>query len=152
MGERRERPTKRLDNGDLMALAKQSLLADETAEVARPQAPMAEEAAAADDDPLADWEDNPQSLPVAAGSQSNALPTTSRTTTVADPLTTQLLAEVARRTSTMEFDPDEIVEAEREGRAGRDTQEIDPAALTAALREAEKTPIPTAANTKRRTK
>lgn len=139
MGERRERPTKRLENSDLMALAKQSIVADETAEVAQPQVE--------EDDPLADWEDGHQSPLVAAGSQSNALPTTSRTTTVADPLTTQLLAEVARRTSTMEFDPNELVESER-----RDTQEIDPEALTAALRDAEKTPLPTAANTKRRTK
>jgi hypothetical protein len=144
MGERRERPTKRLDDGDLMALAKQSLVADENAAVAAPQVEDEE----AGDDPLADWED--VTPVVATGSQSNALPATSRTTTVSDPLTTQLLAEVARRTSTMEFDPDEIVE--RQGRATRDTQEIDPEALNAALRDAQKTPIPTAATTKRRTK
>jgi hypothetical protein len=147
MGDRRERPTKRLENSDLTALAKQSIVADETAEVAPPQA---EEAA--DDDPLADWEEDQQSPVVASGSQSNALPTTSRTTTVADPLTTQLLAEVARRTSTMEFDPDEIAGAERSGRAQRDTQEIDPETLDTALRGTQKTPVPTAANIKRRTK
>lgn len=148
MGDRRERPTKRLENGDLTALAKQSIVADETAEVARPQA---EEAA--DDDPLADWDDDQTSpVVVASGSQSNALPTTSRTTTVADPLTTQLLAEVARRTSTMEFDPDEIVNTERAGRAQRDTQEIDPETLDTALRGTQKTPVPTATNIKRRTK
>jgi hypothetical protein len=137
MGERRERPTKRLDSDDLMALAKQSLVADDIAEVVPLQA---RDAAASDDDPLADWADGE----VAVGSQSDALPTTSRTATLADPLTTQLLAEVARRTATMEVDPSVLIGSVRV------TQEIDPDALTAALRDAEEPPV--AANTKRRTK
>lgn len=132
MGARGGRTTKRLEHGDLIALAKKSIVADDT--VVQDQ----------EDDPFADWNDQPE---VAAGSQSNALPTTSRTATLADPLTTGLLAEVARRTSTMEIDP-ATIEAAR-----RSTQTIDPEALAAALREAERTPVPTEpvhANTRRR--
>jgi len=146
MGERRERPTKRLDSNDLLALAKKSIVADETAAAVSPdenvlQAHEQDE----HDDPLGDWDDVPV---VATGSQSNALPTTSRTATLADPLTTQLLAEVARRTATAEFDPTSL-------NLDRPTQEIDPESLKAALRDAERTPTPTEsahANTKRRTK
>ena len=138
MGERRERPTRRLDSSDLQALAKKSIVADEAAAVAAEPAP--------DDDPLTDWDELNEHV-VAAGSQSNALPTTSRTTTVTDPLTTQLLAEVARRTATMEFDP-----AAADG--DRATQEIDPDTLRSALLDAEKAPVPTEPHprTKRRTK
>lgn len=149
MGERRERPTKRLENADLMALAKQSVVADETSAVARPQAE-----GASDDDPLADWEDTPVRA-IATGSQSNALPTTSRTATLADPLTTQLLAEVARQTATVEVDPDDIAEGSEPadlGEGGRDTRRIDLDALNEALKLAEEPPAPVAsANLKRRT-
>jgi hypothetical protein len=55
-----------------------------------------------DDDPIAEWSDNG---PIAKGSQNAALPVTSRTQTLADPMTTSLLAEVARRTATVEIDP-----------------------------------------------
>lgn len=57
-----------------------------------------------DDDPFADWADDDTSAKgVASGSQSEALPTTSRTATVVDPLTTTLLAEVSRHSQTQEI-------------------------------------------------
>jgi hypothetical protein len=58
-----------------------------------------------DDDPFADWADDDTSgaKGVASGSQSEALPTTSRTATVVDPLTTTLLAEVSRHSQTQEI-------------------------------------------------
>lgn len=62
-----------------------------------------------DSEAFAEWHDGP----VADGSQHAMLPVTSRTTTLADPLTTSLLAEVARRTSTVEIDPS-VLEAARE--------------------------------------
>jgi len=40
-----------------------------------------------------------------------ASPLTSRTTTLDDPLTTSLLAEIARRPSTLEMSPAQIAEA-----------------------------------------
>jgi hypothetical protein len=60
-----------------------------------------------DDEALAEWSDHG---PVARGSQGAVLPVTSRTTTLADPMTTSLLAEVARRTTTVEIDPS-VIEA-----------------------------------------
>jgi hypothetical protein len=53
-----------------------------------------------------DWDEK-----VAAGSQKLPVAQASRTTTVDDPLTTRILAEVARRTNTVEVSPDQIDEA-----------------------------------------
>src|SRR4051812_10167922 len=49
-----------------------------------------------------DWDEK-----IAAGSQKLPLAHASRTTTVDDPLTTRILAEVARRTNTVEVSPDQ---------------------------------------------
>jgi hypothetical protein len=49
-----------------------------------------------------DWDEK-----IAAGSQELPVAQASRTTTVDDPLTTRILAEVARRTSTVEVSPDQ---------------------------------------------
>lgn len=81
-----------------------------------------------DDDPFADWSD----AGGVADAPAEAQPLVSRTQTVADPLTTGLLAEVARRTTTMEFDPAML--------EGRPTQEIDQEVLARALAEAEGEP------------
>ena len=94
-----------------------------------------------DDDPSADWSD---ANPIAKGSQDAALPVTSRTQTLADPMTTGLLAEVARRTATVELDPG-VIELAR--RTTRDTREIEAETLHAALRKSMR---PHAANTKSR--
>lgn len=58
-----------------------------------------------EDDPFRDWADDEVlgGKGVASGSQSGALPTTSRTATVVDPLTTTLLAEVSRHSQTQEI-------------------------------------------------
>ena len=66
----------------------------------------------------ADWDEK-----IAAGSQK--LPVVvARTTTVDDPLTTRILAEVARRTRTIEVSPDQIDEATEA--APNDTPADDP--------------------------
>jgi hypothetical protein len=113
-----------------------------------------------DDDPLVDWDESVEPVSVAAGSQPSALPTTSRTATLSDPLTTGLLAEVARRTSTVEIDA-ETIEAARRAceidpaealEAARRTQEIDPEKLERVRRESQRTPTPEIQpNTRRRT-
>jgi hypothetical protein len=54
----------------------------------------------------ADWDEK-----IAAGSQKLPVSAASRTTTVDDPLTTRILAEVARRTNTVEVLPDQSDEA-----------------------------------------
>ena len=129
MGDRSGRTTRRFDSSDLVALTKKPIVETEQAMV--------------EDDPFAEWNEPV----VATGSQNEALPTTSRTATLHDPLTTGLLAEVARRTSTLEIDPRTIE------LAIRNTQEIDPDLLAAALRDAERTPVPAEPvqpNTKRR--
>ena len=56
----------------------------------------------------ADWDEK-----VAAGSQKLPVAVSPRTTTLDDPLTTRILAEVARRSSTIEISPEEIDEAIR---------------------------------------
>jgi hypothetical protein len=53
-----------------------------------------------------DWDEK-----IAAGSQKLPVALEARTTTVDDPLTTRILAEVARRTNTVEVSPDQIDEA-----------------------------------------
>jgi hypothetical protein len=89
MGDRAKALTRQFVDSHLVELTKNPIVTDD---------PI-------DDDPLAEWSDN---SPVAKGSQNAALPVTSRTKTLADPLTTSLLAEVARRTSTVEIDPSVI--------------------------------------------
>ena len=54
-----------------------------------------------------DWQD----VEMALGSQANVAPLYSRTTTVSDPMTMALLAEVARSSRTMEIDPVKLDEA-----------------------------------------
>lgn len=101
----------------------------------------------AEDDPLSEWDDL---AAVATGSQSEALPATSRTATHHDPMTTAMLAEVARRTSTMEIDPNVVL---GELDQGRDTVEFDPETLEEVRRSSARTPVPEVhANTKRRPK
>ncbi len=56
-----------------------------------------------------DWQD----VDIAVGSQANVAPLYARTTTVSDPMTMALLAEVARASKTMEIDPIKIDEAQR---------------------------------------
>jgi hypothetical protein len=141
MGDRTGRTTRRFDSADLIALTKKPILAEE-------QVPQ-------DDDPFVDWDERKPLM--AAGSQSDVdkLPSIGRAVTLHDPLTTGLLAEVARRTQTMEIDPSTMV-------AYRNTAEIDPEILRNALREgaaAEAAPVvpvtpPEAvhANTRRRVK
>ena len=132
MGDRSGRTTQRFDNAALVAATKKSIVAQDQPE---------------EDDPLAEWEElTPDQIPM--GSQPDALPTTSRTATVHDPMTTGLLAEVARRTSTMEIDPSTMMAA-----AVRSTVDIDPETLEEVLRDAQRTPVPEVhQNTKRRTK
>jgi hypothetical protein len=60
----------------------------------------------------ADWDEK-----IAAGSQKLPIAISPRTTTVDDPLTTRILAEVARRT-TVEVSPDDIDDAAAEVAAG----------------------------------
>ena len=125
MGDRSERTTRRFQSSDLIAQTKK---------------PIVEQPVPQDDDPLADWSDVPS---VAAGSQPEALPATSRTQTVSDPMATALLAEVARRTKTIEMDPLTV-------EAARNTQEIDRAVLERALRDSQQMPAFT--DSKRRAK
>lgn len=54
-----------------------------------------------------DWQD----VEMALGSQANVAPLYARTTTVSDPMTMALLAEVARSSRTMEIDPIKLDEA-----------------------------------------
>lgn len=54
-----------------------------------------------------DWSD----VEMATGSQANVAPLSARTTTVSDPMTMALLAEVARASRTMEIDPEKVDEA-----------------------------------------
>ena len=133
MGDRRARTTRSYSDAELVALTKKSIVGGESTDIN------------SDEDPFADWTDEPG--PIAAGSQGEALPTTSRTATLCDPLTTGLLAEVARRSQTIELDPT-AVEA-----AKKNTQEIDRASLDKALKSArmpEGTTPPT--TTKRRSR
>jgi len=111
MGERRGR-TRSFDSDALAARTGRPLIGHEEPD---------EEP---DDDPFADW--GGESAQVPTGSQTHILPATSRTATVDDPLTTQLLAEVARRTSTIEIDPTTVEFA-------RATREIDPELLAEVL-------------------
>jgi hypothetical protein len=48
------------------------------------------------DDAFSEWDENAPIAQIAQGSQSHALPTTSRTTTLSDPVTTNRLARLTR--------------------------------------------------------
>src|SRR5687768_2273711 len=136
MADRNSRRTQPMQYGDLVELTKKSI-------VAEPEPPAEE------DDPLADWDDSvAQAVRVARGSQPDALPTTSRTSTLVDPLTTGLLAEVARRTATVELDPSTLEVARRS------TREIDRELLAEVLNAPDTTSVkePARANTLRRAK
>jgi hypothetical protein len=69
----------------------------------------------------ADWDEK-----IAAGSQKLPVAASARTTTVDDPLTTRILAEVARRTNTVEVSPDQIDDT-RDDAAPPDDAAIDAA-------------------------
>lgn len=56
-----------------------------------------------------DWQD----VEMALGSQANVAPLYARTTTVSDPMTMALLAEVARSSRTIELDPIKVEEAQK---------------------------------------
>jgi hypothetical protein len=79
------------------------------------------------------WDERTPAPPGAVAHGSDQLPI-SRTATLDDPLTTSLLAEVARRTRTVEVSPDQIDEAteleptDRDRRDPRDPQDPDDAA------------------------
>ena len=134
MGERSGRTTRRFESADLIERTKKPIVAPE------------DRLATQDDDPLGDWDELTPPV-VATGSQPQALPTTARTATVHDPMTTAMLAEVARRTSTMEIDPSTMADA------ARSTVEFDPETLEEVRRSSQRTPVPEVhANTKRRTK
>jgi hypothetical protein len=132
MGGRRARTTRSYADNELLELTKKSIVGDSIGNTGE------------HDDPFEEW--NEEGGAVAMGSQSEALPATSRTATLADPMTTGLLAEVARRTSTVELDPSTVEVA-------RKTREIDPEAQRRAIeRAARNTPTvpPPGQKTKRR--
>lgn len=116
MSGRRARTTRSYGESELVALTKKSIVGETIGNTEEP------------DDPFVEW--NEEGGAVAMGSQPAALPTTSRTATLADPLTTGLLAEVARRTSAVELDPSTVEVARRS------TKEIDPEAQRRALERA----------------
>jgi len=63
----------------------------------------------------------------AQGSGATGAPLTSRTTTVSDPLTMALLAEVARSSRTVDFDPSQLAEAQREAEGAALDKDASPA-------------------------
>jgi hypothetical protein len=96
MGEKRQPPrsTRKLTSEELAQIARESageLLPEELTPVP----------------PENDWQD----VEMALGSQANVAPLYARTTTVSDPMTMALLAEVARSSRTMEIEPIKIEEA-----------------------------------------
>jgi hypothetical protein len=95
MGEKRQPPrsTQKLDSAELARMARAST------------------GDARDDEGVAD-ENDWQDVEVAVGSQANVAPIAARTTTVADPMTMALLAEVARNSRTVDFDPDQLEDAQ----------------------------------------
>jgi hypothetical protein len=125
MGDRRARTTRSYGENELVELTKKSIVGGSEAI----------DEAGESDDPFAEW--NEDGAAVATGSQPAALPTTSRTATLADPLTTGLLAEVARRTSTVELDPSAVAPfRERVAESRRSTKPIDPEEQRQALARA----------------
>jgi hypothetical protein len=94
MGEKRQpRSTQKLTAEELTKMARAST--GEQREVL--------ESVVAEDD----WQD----VEIALGSQANVAPISARTTTVSDPMTMALLAEVARNSRTVDFDDERIEEA-----------------------------------------
>jgi hypothetical protein len=100
MGEKRQPPrsTQKLGSDQLARMARES--AGEVREVLEEEelTPVPAEN---------DWGD----VEMALGSQANVAPLSARTTTVSDPMTMALLAEVARSSRTMEIDPVKLEEA-----------------------------------------
>lgn len=98
MGDKRlPRSTQKLDANELARMARAS-----TGEVNDDRAPPGED----------DWQD----VELAVDSQANAASLHARTATVDDPMTMALLAEVARNSQTVEFDP-ATLEAAKEASA-----------------------------------
>lgn len=93
---RHSRPTIRFNTNDLARLTKQEVVSVPMDEV---------------EDAVNEWEEDAIPAIIPAGSQPNAEPTTSRTATLPDPLTTGVLAEVARRSRTVEVAPESIEDA-----------------------------------------
>lgn len=98
--QRHSRPTDKFDSRELARLTKEEIVSVPIDEVEDAfgdwdEAPAEQAAAPVEaDDVFSEWDDD---VPIAAGSQPQAMPTTSRTATRSDPLTTGVLAEVARR-------------------------------------------------------
>ena len=93
MGKRddtKPRRTREFDSARLAALTKENLPDSEVQQIAAPAQEAAEDAA----------EDAPEPEPISLG----------RATTLDDPMTTGLLAEVARRSQTTDFDEELIKE------------------------------------------
>ena len=102
MGEKRQSPrsTQKLSSDELARMARESageVRADVRDDDELTPVPAAEN----------DWQD----VDMALGSQANVAPLYARTTTVSDPMTMALLAEVARSSRTMEIDPIKLDEA-----------------------------------------
>lgn len=102
MGEKRQPPrsTQKLDGDELARMARESA----------GQAHQGDDYVEDELTPIPaenDWQD----VEMALGSQANVAPLYSRTTTVSDPMTMALLAEVARSSRTMEIDPMKVEEA-----------------------------------------
>lgn len=93
---RHSRPTLQFDSRELARLTAKEIVTVPMDEV---------------EDAFGEWDD--EDVPIAAGSQPQAMPTTSRTATLSDPLTTGLLAEVARRSRTREVSAGTLEEAIR---------------------------------------
>lgn len=84
---------------------------------------LAELAAATREESFAELDDAAAVEPVpqvAQGSEPTARPAYSRADTISDPLTMALLAEVARNSQTVDFDPAQIAQAMRGPQAGDD--------------------------------
>jgi hypothetical protein len=106
------RATLTFDRGQLAELAAATREEESFADLA------ADDDAAADD--AADWAVEPVPQ-VAQGSEPTPRPAYSRADTISDPLTMALLAEVARNSQTVEFDPAQIAQAMRGPQPADDT-------------------------------
>ncbi len=98
MGEKRQPPR-----------STQKLSAEELARMARESGIVSDEELTPVPPAENDWSD----VEMALGSQANVAPLYARTTTVSDPMTMALLAEVARSSKTMEIDPIKLDEAQK---------------------------------------
>jgi hypothetical protein len=102
MGERNARTTERFQPLELVELTKKPIVSINVNDIDE------HDEHDHDHDPLDDEWTEP-GFP--SGSQSAAASTRARTPTVHDPMTTGLLAEVARRSSTLELDADTLAAA-----------------------------------------